>query len=552
MEEIICYTRYLPKGEQRKLTFMELLLDDRWADGRIECPESFYSQTGNINGKLAAKQNYEFLLRAAQKYPLRAVGDPEASGSERKTGDWEEFRTDAYVAGKYKQELLASDYFNPVIESLLENASHLPDPGQAVKWLEKMISHGEEYYEIDDDTRPILVYRQSNLCYNTLMQFADEMTAALRRYRQVVEVFDIGEEDHQALGRYIGRRFKAVIGMQSYAFSIKMQDEKTNLHDLIIGPKYNMIFDHPVLLKKHIENGPGCYFLLTHDRNYLEFAKKYYKNIKDCIYVPPGGMLPEETRGCYFWSENRKYDISFVGTYINYRGILAEIYKYDFAHRCLAAHYMRRMRRRPNETAEKSLEYVLEKRGLKVSQEEFLTLLFQLRDSFLCVMNYFREKIIESLLSAGIEIHVYGDTWNYAPFAGHPCLHRHPELNIKESMKVLQESKISLNIMSWHKDGMTERVLNSMLCQSVVLSDWSRRLEEEFGDGEGIVLFNLEQLGHLPEKVKELLGDDAYLERIADNGYQKAVSGHLWKNRAGRFLELNDQHRMQINKCNSK
>lgn len=76
MEEIICYTRYLPKGEQRKLTFMELLLDDRWADGRIECPESFYSQTGNINGKLAAKQNYEFLLRAAQKYPLRAVGDP--------------------------------------------------------------------------------------------------------------------------------------------------------------------------------------------------------------------------------------------------------------------------------------------------------------------------------------------------------------------------------------------------------------------------------------------------------------------------------------------
>ena len=69
------------------------------------------------------------------------------------------------------------------------------------------------------------------------MQFADEMIAALRRCRQIVEVFEVGEEDHQALGRYIGCRFKAVLGMQTYVFSIKMQNETTNLHDLIIGPK---------------------------------------------------------------------------------------------------------------------------------------------------------------------------------------------------------------------------------------------------------------------------------------------------------------------------
>ncbi len=551
MEEIICYTRRLPEGEQRKITFMELLLDDRWADGSIECPECFYAQIGDMNHKLAAKQNYEFLLRAVQKYPLKAVGISSDDVELHETESWEDFRTDSYVAGRYKEELLASGFFNPVIESLLENASHLPEPREAVAWLEKMISHGEEYYEIDDDTRPILVYRQSNVCYNTLMQFADEMIAALRRCRQIVEVFEVGEEDHQALGRYIGCRFKAVLGMQTYVFSIKMQNETTNLHDLIIGPKYNMIFDHPVLLKKHIENGPECYYLLTHDRNYIDFAKQYYKNIKDCIYIPPGGIIPEETAAFDFWAESRKYDVSFVGTYINYRGILPELYQYDFSYRYLAAHYMRRMRRHPNETAEESLAYVLEKRGIKVSREEFLNLFFQLRDTFLCIMSYFREKIMETLLNAGIEIHVYGNSWHYAPFAGHPCLCSHPELNMKESMRVMRQSKISLNIMSWHKDGLTERVLNSMLSQSVVLSDWSRRLEEEFGDGQGIVLFDLEKIAGLPGIVRGLLEDETRMQAIAADGCKKAVSRHLWKNRAEELLIQNDNHRIMKKECNN-
>lgn len=544
MDEVICYTRYLPKGEQRNVGFLELLLDDRWADGAIECPENVYTHTGDINHKLTAKQNYEFLLRVVQNYPLRAIGvsDTEVSDGSQIVENWDNYRTDSYVAGKYKEELLAAGYFNPVIESLLESAYHLPNTKEAVAWLEKMISHQEEYYEIDDETRPILVYRQSNICYNTLMYFSDELITALRRCRQMVEVFEVGEENHQALGRYIGCRFKAVVGMQSYVFSIKMQDEKTNLHDLIIGPKYNMIFDHPVLMKKHIENGPKCYYLLTHDRNYLAFAKQYYNNIKDCIYIPPGGMLPETTVSSS-WKVQRMYDVSFVGTYINYRGILPEIYNYDASYRFVAAHYMRRMRRHPNETAEESLAYVLEERGMNLSREAFLNLLFQLRDTFLCIMNYFREKIIGILLDAGIEIHVYGDTWNYAPFAGHPCLCRHLELNVKESMKVMEETKISINIMSWHKDGLTERVLNSMLCRSVVLSDWSERLEEEFGDGQGIVLFDLEQLNQLPGMVKELLEDEEHLRQIATNGYKKAVSRHLWMNRAEQLLRLNVCHR---------
>ena len=538
MDEIICYTAYLPENNEKDISFLELLLDDNWADGRIEYPENLPAETGGINRKLTAKQNYEFLLRAVQKYPLKAIGIPTApapGNCPQSPITWDAYRTDAYIAGKYKQELLSSGYFNPVMETLLTAATQLPNPKEATSWLEKMISHTDEYYKIDDATRPVLIYRGSDTCYNTLNQFADELAAALRSCGQPVEIFDVAKEGNQALTKYIGYHFKAVIGIQTYVFSIMMQDKKTNLHDLIIGPKFNLILDHPALMKEHIENGPENYYLLTHDRNYCIFAKRYYKKIKDCIYLPPGGTLPKPD---VYKKTDKQYDITFIGSYYDYRKRLASIYTYDRRHRFLAAHFIQRMKRHPNETAEQSLLYTLNGYGLKLNDHDFLNLLFDMRQAYFCIMHYFREKVIGTLLEAGIEIHVYSDSWKQSPFAEHPCLHCHPALNMEESLEILQASRISLNIMSWHKDGLTERILNSMLCHSVVLSDRSAILEEEFVDKEEIMLFDLKRIDLLPACIRELLSDDSRLQRIGDNGYEKAVRNHLWKHRAELLLDM--------------
>ena len=566
MDTIICYTRRLPEGKQQSITFTELLLDDQWADGQIHCPEHLYGEIGYMNRKLTAKQNYDFLLRAIQKYPVKAVGTAPAdhipvaaagisssahglitaagisspAHSPNMPQGWDSFRTDCYIAGKYQRELLSSGLFNTVMETLLADASRLPHPDRAVTWLEKMIAHEEEYYEIDDAVRPILIYRGADTCYNTLNQFADELAAALRGCRQAVEVFDLEKEGNPALTQYIGSRFKAIIGIQTYAFSILMQDNKTNLHDLIHGPKYNLILDHPAWMKEHIENGPENYYLLTHDRNYCAFAKRYYKNIKDCLYFPPGGIQPEPA------AEEKQYDITFVGSYHNYRERLAIIYAYGRPYRFLAARFLLRMKQCPNETAEQSLRFVLGLYDLTLEDEDFLDLFYELRQACFCIMLYYREKIIKTLLEAGIEIHVYSDSWQKSPFAGHPCLHCHPAINMEESLRAIQLSRISLNIMSWHKDGLTERVLNSMLCRSAVLSDRSNILQEIFTDNEDILLFDLQQIPLLPIRVKNLLADMRQTERIAESGCRKAIEGgHLWSHRAVQFLAMLEKNTVE-------
>ena len=196
------------------------------------------------------------------------------------------------------------------------------------------------------------------------------------------------------------------------------------------------------------------------------------------------------------------------------------------------------MRRNPDYPSEKALWKVLEYYGIRICDTDFLNLLETLRDAAICIAAYYREKVICTLLDAGIELHVYGESWDKAFFAEHKYLIRHPGINVEDSLRIMEQAKISLNVMSWHKDGFTERVLNSMLAKAVVVSDKSTRLEEEFVDGEDIILFNLAQINELPKRVKALLQDGERLKRIAESGAKKVIEKHLWIHRAKELLNI--------------
>lgn len=536
MDEIICLTPNLPEGEELNISFMELLLNDTFAEGELKFSDTLFHEIGDFNAKLHGKRNYEFLLRAAKTYPIKLIGSNTTCDS---CDPFEGFLTDCYIVGKYQQELLDTGYFNPVVETLLTNATAFPEPKAAVNWLEKMISHAPEYYEIDDNTQPILIYKGSDTCYNTLNFFADELAHAFKKCHQRVEIFDLEKEGNQALTQYIDRHFKAIIGIQTYAFSIMMQDKTTNLHDLIIGPKFNMMLDHPSWLKEQIENGPKDYYLLTHDRNYMAFARQYYKNLSGCIYFPPGGSLPPAPS-----SPDKIYDITFIGSYRNYRERLNIIRTYDRKYRHIAARYLGIMKKHPDQPAETAFRHTLNYYHCELEDSDFSTLFSEMRQACFCIMLYYREKVIQTLLDAGITMHVYSSSWEQAPFAHHPCLIIHPALDIKDSLTIMQKSRLSLNIMSWHKDGLTERILNAMLCGSVVLSDKSTVLEEEFSSGKSSYLFDLKELESLPSRIKHLLTDTSALETIAMNGFQSAYKNHLWEHRAESLLKILNEDRI--------
>jgi len=296
-----------------------------------------------------------------------------------------------------------------------------------------------------------------------------------------------------------------------------------------------MILDHPIFQKDSIIHSPKDYFLLIHDRNYINFVKRYYKEyVKDCFQLAPAGILPSVPSQ----PSPKIYDISFIGTYHDYRQDLPALYARNPWTRHFAARCLRFLKQDPSLTVEKSLEKTISSYGLQADDKTFEELFYNLRYLSTIIAYYYREKSIAALLNANITIHVFGDTWSRSPFARHPHCILHPNLSMHKTMEVLQKSKISLNIMKWHKDGFTERISNSLLCQSLVLSDKSQYLEENFINGTELVLFDLSKLELLPSIVNRLLSDSALLEYITANGHKKALEQHLWIHRAKQFLDI--------------
>ncbi len=378
----------------------------------------------------------------------------------------------------------------------------------------------------------VLIYKGTDICYNILNEFAEQFGEALKRQGCTVLYYDVEKEGLSSLVQYMGQEFTAIVGFQTYAFDPYLESRKCFLHDLFGGLKFNFQLDHPIWMRAHYEKGPRDYYVLTHDRNYQAFIKQYYHGVKEALLLPPGGVKPDEGAPL----PEKTKDLIFLGTYNDYRELLDLIRKSDRKTRFLAGAFLLEMTKHPNQTAEDALKKVLRQRKYTVSDEDFLNTLDSLKPMINCAMIYYREKTVRTLLDDGISLIVYGDTWKKAPFADHPLLTIVPSVTPEESLNELAYAKMSLNVMAWHKDGFTERIANSMLYRSIVVSDRSTCLEEQYKDGEELVLFDLTEIASLSERIRELLDDDRQREAMAERAYQRAIAEDTWDQRAELFL----------------
>lgn len=539
------------EGGERELSFEEILLDETLAQGDLWVSADAWSDSGGMNHLLGAKKKYELLLRIAKKYRVVLVSVREQCvqtsgtdqgiyvseleqsrdeyGPETEMYGW---KIDCYIISRYKTELLATGCFDDAVKGVL-----LEGGGQAEAYLEGMLCRNEEYYRIYDYTQPILIYVGDEICYQVLDTFARNLGKALQEHGCRVIYFDMAKQPMEEIAAFVGKRLKAVIGMQTYLFSAKKKDGSF-IHDAIGAAEYYFVFDHPVWLRHHLTNVPKQMTVLTPDGNYAAFIEKYYGH--------PARFLPPAGQEQYYGQQSRMYDISFLGTYRDsLLDELKELRKNDKK----KAHFINRfilyMRRDIAGTPEHALEKLLDYYHMPYTKAEFEQQFFSVRWTILRLAHYYRRKVIETLLQAGLTVHVFGDSWKDCPLCAYEGLICHEQAVGEQALQVYGSSKLSLNIMTWHKDGFTERIANAMLQKSVVVTDCTTYLERNMINDKELILFRLDKVKELPQKITCLLEDDTLREEIAACGYQKAKAEHTWHKRAEQLLRIMDRNTIE-------
>lgn len=311
-------------------------------------------------------------------------------------------------------------------------------------------------------------------------------------------------------------------------------------------PVYNMVVDHPLYYHKYIPLLPVNYYQISIDRDHVQYMEEYFPNVrlwgKDG-FLPLGGTQLNKNGKimkdmCYLPMEKRPIDVIFTGNYTPPE----RFGKY-------LAHMEPEYREVYHELVEDAINNtdtlitdLLKKKFAdeNPTKDELKAIMPNMMYVDLSVRFHYRAKVIASLADSGIKVHTFGAGWNLLD-----C--RHPEniimagsVDSLECLDMISQSKLSINVMPWFKNGAHDRIFNSMLNGAVSVSDTSRYLLEEFKDNEDIVFYSLRNIENLGERVTELLKNPDKMQSIADRAYEKCVVSHTWEKRVDELLMYAD------------
>lgn len=380
--------------------------------------------------------------------------------------------------------------------------------------------------------KKILILKGYSL-YNVLRYWTDALAIGFEKQGVEVTVLDLKILDDHILGRYLDNEYDAVLAFNGYMI-------ETGISSILKCPYIFLLIDHPIDHINRINNLESKDIITIIDRNDINTINRLCK--------PPSFvyMLPHAAQEVSFHKYDKSIDILFSGTFMDpeeikdsWKGneILFTIFE-DVVNNCLyntELYYI------------EEVEIWLERKyNTKVDLKEnnFNALI---TDIGRYIYAKRRLNVLESILNAGIEVHIYGDKWQDSPLIRYENVSLHESVNYWQLQEVMKQSKIILNITGIANDGTHERVFAAMAAKSVLVSNRTPYLSELFKEDEELIFFNFDHIERVPEKLRNLLGNEDEINRISQNAVQAITGKHTWSERAKQIIEIFQDATSQIN-----
>lgn len=302
-------------------------------------------------------------------------------------------------------------------------------------------------------------------------------------------------------------------------------------------PSYNIVVDHPMYYHHFLAKVPSNYHHISIDRNHEKYMKRFFPNIEHAAYLPLAGteLYPNKSRvpiSC------RKYDVTMVGNYCPPSTFEQYITRIDDEYTAFYYGMIDDLLSNPHKTVEEVAEEHLRRECDEVPEDELKKAMASLTFIDLYVRYTLRGRAVQELADAGIKVTVFGDGWQRLECKKPENLIVKNSLNSEECLKKLCQTKISLNVMPWFKDGAHDRIFNSMLNGAVCLTDSSQYLDQILHDQVDCRIYSLKEMNHIADIAYELLHHEDEMQKIADAGYKMAVGNHTWAHRAQQLHQL--------------
>lgn len=506
------------------LTYEEVFVLDAEAIVGVAYTDILTQKIGSYHPLCAEAGMYELLCRVARETGKCTVVNVNAVIPADKISIAELTFIYAYVVRLHMQELHRRGMMDNVfmgICGLMQRKSCMEGFRRDMDYL---LSNDIEYERIVKWTAPFLILRGDDTCGGVLQRFADDLTDALLCNEQAVIEISGNDIDYDRLQENI---YKGIVGFQTAALEIEYFRK-------LKGAKFQFWFDNPLTFEGILRNLPEDQYVLCQDADHAEWIRTYY-HTNNALQFPPGGTDDLMESMELLEVGERPYDVIFMGRYFADEAEKLNHAQREFYNYLLAHPQLNFVEALLELSAQKKNADNNDKTAVEADVPERIR---KLKPACRAVIGHFRNRVIETLLQNGIEVQVYGEEWKKYTGKGRENLKIHPEVSVEDSFEEYRKAKIGLNIMSWYKAGMTERIANIMLSGAVCVADETGYLKKHTIPGEELELYRLDELERLPKMIKDLLADKARREQIAWKGYQKSKQEFSWNARARQLVEL--------------
>lgn len=364
--------------------------------------------------------------------------------------------------------------------------------------------------------------------YGAVRKYIDEFAEAFRELGYNTAVLDGNLKSFREKHQYLLAHYPVYAVVDCQAMIVEVLPDYQ--YDKSIA-KVHYLCDHPMYLHERLEQLDENDILLSVDERHTGYLRKYYPGFMYTAYVPLSGNGANILRPY----EEREIEVLFTGSYWVPQMPVQPAAEMAFAD-SVKWKVQEKITKNPYLTIEDALEQVFGEYQIEVGREEFAQVLNEICDIEFYAREFYRDRMIRTLLAAGIDVSVYGEGWEKLCCPGIEHLHVLPG-GAEVARRALGNAKIALNIMPGFKAGFQERIASAMLSGAVVVTDVSSYLEETFTDGREMVFYRMNQLEKLPVIIKELLADETRCMQIADAGMRTAQSHHTWKQRVQQMAE---------------
>jgi hypothetical protein len=352
-----------------------------------------------------------------------------------------------------------------------------------------------------------------------------------------VETFLLGEDisaQERELKNLTTQHFDGIFDVNSLLPHVVL-DEKY-FPDYFDAPFYHMIVDHPMHLHLSLSIPLKNCRVICLDKYHKKYLEEHYPHIKKVYILPFGGITASDftaSAGEPAPMKSREMEILFPGTFtpLPYYREQMETVSDDQWEICSAI--LQRYRRGETKSID---EFYREELGEDV---EFFPLRMhkaRLIDRY--IREWYRESVLKCLLKAGVKVDVMGFRWEMFSDAPVTNLRIHAPASYPEQLAMLGKSRMVLNVQPLFRDGIHDRVMNTMANRSVAVTDSCEFVQHHFSSGRELLIYEKNQPEEMSEKVIKLLGQPDVLEEMSRRAWEAFRENHTWYRRVEHFMNI--------------